>query len=103
MFLELNMFKWENLPELGRATGNRERSGTREVDRVCRWLGRVDACFGCVYCEREVFGRVILTILLKWGVEVVVKLVEGTICIRQGKASAGTSEVSGRVKCRLHK
>lgn len=87
MFLELNMLKWENLPELGRATGDRERSGIREVDRASCWLGRADACFGCVSCERQIFGRVVIIILLKWGVEVVVELVEERIwsSIRQGQ------------------
>jgi hypothetical protein len=54
MFLELNMLGEENLPELGRATGDRERSGTREVDRAFCWLGRVDACFGCVLRKKGV-------------------------------------------------
>jgi hypothetical protein len=72
----LTMFTWEDLLEKVRATPDRVRSGSRGVDRPSWWLNRVDACFGCVFCERQVFERVALRVLLAPRAETVVELVE---------------------------
>jgi hypothetical protein len=72
----LTLFTWEELLEKVRATPYRVRSGSRGVDRPSWWLDRVDACFDCVYCERQVSERVALRVLLAPRAEAVVELVE---------------------------